>query len=174
LISHPETVLVGNEIVCKELKETAGGDFSKISARVKNINPGWGTIIEETIGGVEMKVFQVNHGLPEDPYVTLAFLMDLDGATVLHMGDIYAQANEEYFRAFQLQRMAIDVAFIDPFFLLDKTGMQMAKEFIRPERIVPMHMRAYEIEKYAKALNNFYTNIYAFRECLEKKYFEDF
>lgn len=174
LSNHPETVLVGNEIVCKELKEAAGDDFSKISARVKNINPGWGTIVKETLSGVDMKIFQVNHGLPEDPYVTLVFLMDMEGTTVLHMGDIYAQANQEYFRAFQLQKMDIDVAFIDPFFLLDKTGMQMAKEFIRPKRIVPMHMRAYEIEKYVQALNNFYTDIYAFRECLEKKYFEDF
>jgi ankyrin repeat protein len=173
LMSHPETVLVGNEIVYKELQEAAGDDFSKIGNRVKNINPGWGTIMEESINGIDLKIFQVNHGLPQNPYVTLAFLVDMDGTAVFHMGDIYAQSNEEYFRTFQLQKLGIDVAFIDPFFLLDKTGQQMAREFIRPKRIIPMHMRAYEIEKYARALANFYTNIDVFRECLEKKYFEN-
>ncbi len=174
LMAHPETILVGNEIVYKELKEAAGDDFSKISARVKNINPDWGTIIEETINGLALKIFPVNHAMPERPYVTLAYLIDMAGIDVLHMGDIYAPSNEEYFRAFQLQKLDIDIAFIDPFFLLDKIGQQMAKEFIKPERIIPMHMREYEIERYARELKNFYTNIDVFRECLEKKIFEDF
>jgi L-ascorbate metabolism protein UlaG (beta-lactamase superfamily) len=173
LMGHPETTLVGNEIVYKELKEAAGDDFSKISAQVKNINPEWGTIIEETINGVDFKIFPVNHGTPERPYVTLAFILDMQGTKVLHLGDIYAPSNEEYFKAFQLQKLDIDVAFIDPFFLLDKVGQQMAKELIQPKQIIPMHMRDYEIEKYVGALENFYTNITVFRECLEKKFFED-
>ena len=173
LMGHPETTLVGNEIVYKELKEAAGDDFSKISAQVKNINPEWGTIIEETINGVDFKIFPVNHGTPERPYVTLAFILDMQGTKVLHLGDIYAPSNEEYFKAFQLQKLDIDVAFIDPFFLLDKVGQQMAKKLIQPKQIIPMHMRDYEIEKYVGALENFYTNINVFRECLEKKFFED-
>lgn len=173
LMGHPETILVGNEIVCNELKEAAGDNFSKLSDQVKNINPGWGTIAEETINGVNLKIFPVNHGMPEQPYVTLAFILDMDGTNVLHMGDIYAPSNEEYFKIYQLQRLDIEVAFIDPFFLLDKIGQQMAREFIRPKQIIPMHMRDYEIEKYARALDNFYTNINVFRECLEKKIFED-
>jgi ankyrin repeat protein len=174
LMAHPETILVGNEIVYKELKEAAGDDFSKISARVKNINPDWGMIVEETINGLALKIFPVNHAMPERPYVTLAYLIDMAGVDVLHMGDIYAPSNEEYFRTFQLQKLDIDIAFIDPFFLLDKIGQQMAKEFIKPKRIIPMHMREYEIERYARELKNFYTNIDVYRECLEKKIFQDF
>ena len=111
--------------------------------------------------------------MPERPYVTLAYLLDMDGTGVLHMGDIYAPSNEEYFRTFQLQKLDIDVAFIDPFFLLDKVGQQMAKEFIQPKQIVPMHMREHEIEKYARALKKSYINVNVFRECLEKKIFEE-
>lgn len=173
LKGHPETILVGNEIVCKELKEAAGDDFPQISQQVKNINPDWGRIVAETINGVNLKIFPVNHGMPERPYVTLAFILDMNGINVLHMGDIYAPSNEEYFKTFQLQNMDIDVAFIDPFFLLDKIGQQMAKEFIQPKQIIPMHMRDHEIEKYARALANFYTNINVFRESLEKKIFQD-
>ena len=173
LKGHPETILVGNEIVYKELKEAAGEDFSEISSRIKNINPEWGTIVEETIKGVDLKIFPVNHGMPEQPYMTLAFLLDMDGTDVLHMGDIYAPSNEEYFRTFQLQKLDIDLAFIDPFFLLDKVGQQMAKEFIQPKKIIPMHMREYEIEKYVSLLKNHYDNIHAFRECLEQKFFQN-
>ncbi len=171
LMGHPESILVSNEIVYKELKDAAGNDFSKISAQVKNINPEWGTIVDETINGVDLKIFPVNHGMPEQPYMTLAFILDMEGIKILHMGDLYAPSNEEYFRSFQLQKLGIDVAFIDPFFLLDKIGQQMAKEFIQPKRIIPMHMREYEIARYASALKNFYTNINVFWECLEKKIF---
>ena len=36
-----------------------------------------------------------------------------------------------------------------------------------------MHMRANEIDRYDRALQNVYHNINIFRECLEKKIFED-
>ncbi len=173
LMSHPETTLAGNEAVCKELKETAGESYAKISPRVKNINPEWGTIIHETINGTDLKIFPVNHSTPERPYMTLAYILDMDGTNVLHLGDIYPPANEKYFRTFQLQKEDIAVAFIDPFFLLDEIGKQMAKEFIQPKQIVPMHMRPNEVGKYARDLNKIYPNINVFWESMEKKLFED-
>lgn len=174
LMSHPETTLVGNEAVCKELKETARENYTKISPRVKNINPEWGTIIRETINGIDLKIFPVNHSTPERPYMTLAYILDMDGTNVLHLGDIYPPANEKYFRAFQLQKETIAVAFIDPFFLLDEIGKQMAKEFIQPKQIVPMHMRPNEVGKYSGDLNKIYPNINVFWESMEKKLFEEF
>lgn len=174
LMSHPETILVGNEAVCKELKEAAGEGYAKISPRVKNINPEWGTIIQETINGIDLKIFPVNHSTPERPYMTLAYILDMEGAKVLHLGDIYPPANEKYFRDFQLQKENIALAFIDPFFLLDETGKQMTAEFIQPKQIVPMHMRPSEVGKYARDLNKLYPNINVFWECMEKKVFEKF
>ncbi len=174
LMAHPETILVGNEIVYKELKEAAGEDFSKISAQVKNINPEWGTIIQETVNGVDLKIFPVNHSTQERPYVTLAYIMDMDKTTVLHLGDIYPASNEEYFRTFQLQNLDIAVAFIDPFFLLDETGQKMVKEFIQPQHIILMHMRDYEVGRYASLVKNNFKNFHVFWEILEKKIFEDF
>ena len=172
LMGHPETILVGNEIVYKELQETAGKNFKKISQQVKNINPEWGTIVAETINGVDLKIFPVNHGMPERPYVTLAFLLDMDEVKVLHLGDIYAPSNEEYFRTFQLQKLDIDVAFIDPFFLLDKIGQQIAKEFIQSKQIILMHMRDNEVGRYARFVKNHFTNINVFWESLEQKIFD--
>jgi len=174
LTSHPETILVGNEAVCKELKEAAGEGFAKLSPRVKNINPEWGTIIQETINGIDLKIFPVNHSTPDRPYMTLAYILNMEGTKVLHLGDIYPPANEKYFRAFQLQQENIAIAFIDPFFLLDETGKQMAADFIQPKQIVPMHMRPNEVGKYTRDLNKLYPNINVFWESMEKKLFEEF
>jgi ankyrin repeat protein/L-ascorbate metabolism protein UlaG (beta-lactamase superfamily) len=173
LMNHPETMLVGNEIVCKELKEAAGESYAKINSRVKNINPEWGTIIQESINGMDLKIFPVNHSTPERPYMTLAYILDMDGTNVLHLGDIYPPANEKYFRAFQLQKENIAIAFIDPFFLLDEIGKQMATEFIQPKQIIPMHMRPNEVGKYARDLKKLYPNINVFWESMEKKLFEE-
>jgi len=172
LTSHPEAVLVGNETVCQELKKAAGENYGKISRQIKNFNPEWGTIIQETINGVDLKIFPVNHGTPERSYVTLAYILDMDGTKVLHLGDIYPSSNEKYFKTFQLQKLNIDVAFIDPFLLLDEIGSQMAKEFIQPKRIIPMHMRPNEVERYTRELKKIYPNISEFRECFEMKFFE--
>ena len=174
LMSHPETTLVGNETVCKELKEAAGESYAKINSRVKNINPEWGTIIKETINGIDLKIFPVNHSTPERPYMTLAYILDMDGTNVLHLGDIYPPANEKYFRAFQLQKENIAVAFIDPFFLQDEIGKRMATGFIQPKQIILMHMRPNEVGKYSRDLNKLYPNINVFWESMEKKFFEEF
>lgn len=174
LMNHPETILVGNEIVCRELKEAAGENYTRFSQRVKNINPEWGTIVGESINGTKIKIFPVNHSTPEQPYMTLAFILDMDGTNVLHLGDIYPPANEEYFKTFELQKENIAVAFIDPFFLLDETGKQMAAEFIQPGQIVPMHMRPNEVGRYARDLSKLYSNINVFWESMERKLFEDF
>ncbi len=174
LMSHPETIFVSNEAVCKELKEAAGEGYAKISPRVKNINPEWGTIVQETFGGMDLKIFPVNHSTPDRPYMTLAYILDMDGTKVLHLGDIYPPANEEYFRTFQLQKENIAIAFIDPFFLLDETGKQMAADFIQPKQIIPMHMRPNEIGRYSRDLNKLYPNINVFWESMEKKLFEEF
>ncbi|MFB0565376.1 MAG: ankyrin repeat domain-containing protein [Candidatus Aminicenantaceae bacterium] len=172
LMNHPETVLVGNEITIQELKEAAGENYSKISSQVKNINPEWGTIVEEKTKGIYLKIFAVNHAMPPREYVTLAYIFDLDGLKVFHLGDSVPASNEKYFESFQLQKEGIDVAFLDPFITQDEIGKKIVREYIQPKQIIPMHMRSSEIENFARELKKSYPNINVFWEPLEKKFFE--
>ncbi|MFA9453306.1 MAG: ankyrin repeat domain-containing protein [Candidatus Aminicenantaceae bacterium] len=169
--SRKQTILVGNSITVGELEEAAGTDFSAVKARTRELNPDWGTTRNETVSGVRMKVFPVNHGDPDRPYVTLAYLMYLEGFTVLHLGDISPPSNVEYFPKFGLEKEAIDIAFIDPFFLQNEAGQKLLKDYIRPQKIILMHMRPNETDRYATELGQAHDNILVFHEPMEKKIF---
>jgi len=65
----------------------------------------------------------------------------------------------------------IDIAFIDPFILLNQEGQKILKNNIQPQIIIPMHMRAEVIDGYATELEQQYPNLAVFREPMEKKIF---
>lgn len=171
LMSHPETILVANQLVCDELKEAAGDDFAQISDRVKNINPEWGKILRTSFAGINLNMFPVNHADPEKPYMTLAFVLDVDGMKILHLGDLNPPANADFFKAFQLQKENISVAFIDPFFLLDESGRTSAEGYIKPREIVLMHLRPSEIGKYEAEVKRYFPDVHVFWESMEPKLF---
>ena len=166
-----KTILVGNSITLGELKEAAGVDFPAIKNRTRDLNPGWGTTLDVNLAGIKMKVFPVNHGEPDRPYMTLAYLMYLDGFTVLHLGDISAPSNVEYFPRFGLEKEIIDIAFVDPFFLENEDGQKQLREYIRPRKIILMHMRPNETDRYATELGQAFDNILVFHEPMQKKIF---
>ena len=72
LEAHPETVLVGNDAVKDALRQEAGEKLAALAPRIRIFNPAWGTTVEETIAGVPLKMFSVNHADFPQEYQTLA------------------------------------------------------------------------------------------------------
>jgi len=171
LMKHHETICVANRAVCEELKEAAGEDYAKIKDRIRDINPEWGEIRRESIAGINMGLFCVNHADPEKAYKTLAFVLDLNGMKVLHLGDLNPPANAEHFKNLQLHEENISLAFIDPFCLLDASGRTSVREYIRPREIVLMHLRPRDVDKYEADVKRHFPNIHVFRESMESKLF---
>jgi len=171
LRKHPETVLVGNSITVAELKTAGGGDLGAAGARVKPFDPGWGTFVEESVNGIGLKIFPVNHSLPEKPFVTLAYLFDIGGFKVLHLGDIAPPSNVEFFPKYGLEKDDIDIAFIDPFFLQDESGKKLLRDHIRPKVIILMHMRAADVDRYLGEIGKEFDNVLAFHETMQKMTF---
>lgn len=171
LRKHPETVLVGNSVTLGELKTAGGGDLGAEAARVREFNPGWGTFIEEKVNGIGLKIFPVNHGLPEKPYVTLAYLFELGGFKILHLGDIAAPSNVDFFPKYGLEKDDVDIAFIDPFFLQDESGKKLLRDHIRPKKIILMHMRSEDVDRYLGEIGKEFDNVLAFHEPMQKMTF---
>jgi L-ascorbate metabolism protein UlaG (beta-lactamase superfamily) len=171
LKNRKETILVGNSVTVGELKEAAGSGFSGIGSRITELNPDWGTTLDTSFDGVKMKVFPVNHAEPDQSYVTLGYLMFLGGFTVLHLGDTNPQANTDYIPKYGLEKETIDIAFLDPFFIQSEAGQKFLRDHIRPKKIILMHMRPNETDRYADELGRRYDNILVFHESMEKKIF---
>jgi len=173
LLAHPETVLIGNKIIFDEIKQEAAGSFDQVSKQGNNLNPAWGTIVTYKINGINIKIFPVNHAGPgQEAYMTLAYLFDMDGIKVLHLGDIAPPSSIEFFRKFGLEKEEIDIAFVDPFFLQSEEGREILKKYMHPEKLILMHMRPGEEIRYTQELSASFNNIIAFSDPMEKKLFK--
>jgi ankyrin repeat protein/L-ascorbate metabolism protein UlaG (beta-lactamase superfamily) len=171
LQAHPEAALVGNEAVREALRAAAKEDYDAVAPRLKIFNPAWGSVVEETIGGVPLRIFPVNHAEPPQEYQTLAYVMNVDGVTLFHLGDSVPAANREYFEAIRLDKLGVDIAFLDTFFLRDPVGLEILPKLIQPAKVIPMHMTASEVATVGADLAKAHPNLVLFEDPLEAKVF---
>jgi L-ascorbate metabolism protein UlaG (beta-lactamase superfamily) len=92
-------------------------------------------IEEISCGGARVSLLRLGHG--RLPVQNLGFLIDLDGFTLLHVGD--AEVSRERIRAFDLARRGVDLAFLPVWHLADSRWMPVVAE-IAPRHIVAMHL----------------------------------
>ncbi len=171
LQAHPEAILVGNEAVREAVEAAAKEGTAALAPQLKIFNPAWGSVIEETVQGVPLRIFPVNHAEPPQEYQTLAYVMDVGGVVLFHLGDIAPPANVKYFEAIRLDRLGVDIAFLDLFFLRDPSGRDILAKFIQPAKVIPMHMRSSETTTVGPELAKLHPNLVLFMDALEAKTF---
>ena len=59
----------------------------------------------------------------------------------------------------------------DPFFLQNEAGQKILSDHLRPRKIILMHMRPNEVDRYAQELGQDYDDLLVFHEPMEKKIF---
>jgi L-ascorbate metabolism protein UlaG (beta-lactamase superfamily) len=153
------------------LAREAKDKFAALEPRVKIFNPAWGAVTEATIGGVPLKIYPVNHADFPQEYQTLAYLMNVEGVTLFHLGDSVPQANRKFFESFGLEKAGIDIAFLDSFFLRDPAGLEILPKFIRPDRIIPMHLTREENATLGPELAKAHPSLVLFRDLLDTRTF---
>jgi pimeloyl-ACP methyl ester carboxylesterase/L-ascorbate metabolism protein UlaG (beta-lactamase superfamily) len=157
---------------CDSLRAAAGSDFGRIAGRVASVDPEWKKIEKMRKNGVDVAFFGVNHApAGEKPYKTLATIFDFGGIRVVHLADEIVRENVENFKAVDLARDGIDIAFADVMFLADSVGQYVMKEYIKPAYIILMHSSPGELDDAARNLTPLYPNLIIFRESMEKKLF---
>ena len=168
---HPETWMVGNALVVDEMAAQSKDVFNTVRDRVARVEPEWGKPVVQRVGDVTIKVLPLNEDIPERPSKTCAFLFEIGGLKVLHVGDNNAASNVDAFRGFGLDREAIDIAFVDPSLLGSAAGRTIVSQYIKPRAIILMHMRSDDVERFVRELGPTTPNLLAFREPMEKQFF---
>jgi len=169
---NPGVAFVSSPLACDSLRMAAGSDAGRIAERVVSVDPEWKKIVKLQRNGIDVEFFGVNHsGSGRNPYKTLATVIDLDGIRLVHLADEAPGSNLENFRAVDLARDGIDIAFTDRFFPVDSVGQYIMKEYIKPEHIIIMHVRERELDQAAEQLLPLYPNIIIYRDQLEKRVF---
>lgn len=172
LTKHQETRMVANKHTIALAREQDPEMFEKVKHQIVNLTPEWGTLHEEAVNGVPLKTYLVSHSPQSRPeereYSVSHFLLDLEGLKFLHMGDIYHEANIEYFRQFGLQNEHIDVVFAETWDY--EAGKTVMNDFIKPKLYVVMHNRFGDDKLYQRMLKTFQHTI-GFTKPMERKIF---
>ncbi|HKA91192.1 MAG TPA: MBL fold metallo-hydrolase [Haliangiales bacterium] len=92
----------------------------------------------ETIAGAKITFLGLGHGDHPPQIQNLGHLVEIGGATVLHVGD--AEATAENFAPFALPVRGIDVALLPWWFLVDDAALAVVRTHIAPRRIVAFHI----------------------------------
>jgi L-ascorbate metabolism protein UlaG (beta-lactamase superfamily) len=130
LKSHPNTVVISPSDVAAQLKAALGND--RLRAQIHGISAQIAGMIVREEGGIHVGIFPLAHGHVEN----LAYLVDLGGCKVLHLGD--ADLPMQEIDKLRLSESRIDVAFV-PYWQLIENAKRVRTQ-IRAKVIVPMHL----------------------------------
>ena len=123
----------------RELLAEKATAHDTLADRVHALAPAEGEMIWTDVGAIRVGGFGLSHGKVNYGDVEhLGFLVDLDGVTVLHLGDgIIAQRSLE--AAGVLERR-VDVAFLPFWYLTYPFGQRLMRAGLRPRHVFALHI----------------------------------
>ena len=131
LTSHPATIIVAPAEVSQQLRRAFAGNH-RVLQQIPAASAERGRIITRDAGGIQIGIFPLSHGNVEN----LAYLVVLNGRTVLHLGDADLPMNN--LAQLKLFDRRIDLAFI-PFWQLTEDAGRVRNQ-IAAKVVVPMHL----------------------------------
>jgi len=160
---NPGTILVSCPRVIERLKRVMKDDFRKISKQVKNIDLGFGEAAGFTAHGIKLKALGLSHSYPD--YINLGFIINFNGITLFHPGDMHTEPSQEYLKALHIENEGIDIVFGAP--VLDSPLWKDNK----PQYYIPMHIKPELMESISKEILKENPDAIIFKETMEKKIF---
>ena len=149
---NKSAVLVSSQQVVNAVRRNFAG-YDRISSQIREVTPAWKQRQTLQVGGVGIDVLGLRHGGEEFHAVqNLGYVVRLGHWTLLHVGD--ADATEENFKSFNLQREGIDVAFLPFWFLMTPEGQALVREYVRPKHIIAVHVPSASRSELKKAFHD--------------------
>jgi len=145
---------------------------NNIGNRITEIPLEIGSSIEKKVSGIPLKVFRIKHlGDASGDKRNLAYLVNLNGVKILHIGDGTIKYNFDYFEKFRLEKENIDILFLR-FFETDEDTLRFVKDIIKPKYIIAMHIPTHRVAEESQNFSKVYANGIVFKEAMENKTFE--
>ena len=164
---NPKATLVSSQQVADEIEKNFK-DYQAIKSRVVRVTPQWKEKVAMKAAGIEFEVLGVRHVNERFRWIqNLGHLIKLGGKKILHLGD--ADTAVENFAQLKLAEERIDLAFIPDWFLLGKDGQTIVREYIKPKRIIAVHISPAQAEQVTGQIKQVFPEAVAFTTMLEKK-----
>jgi L-ascorbate metabolism protein UlaG (beta-lactamase superfamily) len=164
---NPEATLISSQQVVEEVEKNFK-DYQAIKARVTGATPQLKERVAMKAAGIDFEILGLGHGSERFHWIqNLGHIIQLGGKKLLHLGD--ADMAAEIFDKFNLDEEGIDIAFLPVWFLLEKDGQAVVREYIKPKHIISVHISPAEAEKAAGQIKQVFPNAVAFTTMLEKR-----
>ena len=138
LRANPRAVVVASRQVIDSLQDRLAPELrrgNRVAART--VVPGSRRTL--LVNGIPVELLGLAHGGRRHRHVEhLAFVVDLDGRRVLHVGD--AELSEATLAPLRIDTMRIDVALLPYWALTDADTRRAVERWIRPKRIAAIHL----------------------------------
>jgi L-ascorbate metabolism protein UlaG (beta-lactamase superfamily) len=138
LAANPRAILVTSRQVVDSLRGRATPDLMRDRVAVRTQPPG--TRRRMLVNDVPVDLVGLPHsgGRRHRHVEHLAFLVELGGRRVLHLGD--AELSEEALAPLRLDTMRVDVALVPFWALTDEDTRRAVERWIRPGRMAAFHL----------------------------------
>lgn len=141
-----EAVMVGPEAVVESVLASGGqsvaGQLAAVSA-----GPDDPAVRLAWPGGTVTAISSVHSGHPDYEMENVLYVVELDGARILHVGDVVPSAAT--FTSIDPEVLAVDVAFLPSWFVTDREGRRLVETLFHPRCVVLMHVPAGRAERAA-------------------------
>lgn len=169
LQNSPRTILATSEQVAGEVAAKFSS-YPAIKDRVVPITYSFKERQTRKIAGVDIEFLSVGHGSGRHASIqNLGHIFTLGGKKFLHVGD--ADLSVEVFDHYDLDKQAIDVAFLPAWFLTTSDGRTIIREHIKPKQIVAVHVGPGETEALRRQIKDEFPNADIFGTMLETRAF---
>lgn len=110
--------------------------------------------------GLSVDLLRLRHTSRRNRHVeNLAYLFDLGGQTLLHVGD--ADLFAENFAPFALPARGVDVAMLPFWFLISAENRALVQQHIRPAHIIALHIPPAEAARWQREVRTFFPDAHA-------------
>ena len=143
-------------------------EYQAIKARVTGATPPLKERVAMRVAGVDFEILGVGHGSERFRSVqNLGHIIKLGGKKLLHVGD--ADITVEVLERFKLNEEGIDIAILPFWFLVEKDGPRIVREYIKPKHIIAVHISPIQIKRVTEQIKEAFPDAVAFTSMLEKR-----
>ena len=133
LTANPRATFVAVRQVTGALAKGFTG-HGQTAPRILEVTPDFGQRKDLQVAGIHFSVLRMRHGAT----MNAAFLLDMAGSKVLHVGDSDGEISN--FDAFDLQKEGIDLALVPYWYALDDESRRVLREHIAPKQVIFFHI----------------------------------
>ncbi len=165
-----------------DLKKADPSSFKQIERNVVAIDPydpdNTG-IVEKTIEGMKVEFLGLYHGgEPKYTEKVLAFVLHIEGVCLFYLSDIepFDDKNLEVIKKWAAKNEKVDLLFSHWGSLyknqFSPRGVDVVKEYIKPGRVIPMHIFPEMINEVEIKVKENFPAFYIFKNCMESRVFK--